>query len=66
MEWQENKDVAPIIRKLDKKALNLYTPVRAELGTREPSEMGLVSNGLRPEHRMNGWRAGSHEQDYRN
>jgi hypothetical protein len=52
MEWLENKDVAVVIRKLDKGTLNLYTPVRAELGTREPSWIGLVSNGLRPEHRM--------------
>lgn len=52
MEWQENKDVAAIVRKLDKEALNLYTPVRPELGTREPSWIGLVSNRLRPEHRI--------------
>jgi len=29
MERQENKDVAAVIRKLDKGTLNLYTPVRA-------------------------------------
>jgi hypothetical protein len=52
MEWQENKHVAAIIRKLDKEALNPYTAVRAELGTREPSWIGLVSNGSRPENRM--------------
>ncbi len=52
MERQENKDVAAVIRKLDKGTLNLYTSVRAGLGTREPSWIGLVSNGLRPEHRM--------------
>jgi hypothetical protein len=66
MEEQENKDIAAVIRKLDKDTLNLYTPVRMGLGTREPSEIGLVSNGLRPEHRMEGMEAGSHEQDYRN
>src|SRR6266403_38163 len=33
MERQENKHVTAIIRKLDKKTLNLYTPVRAGLGT---------------------------------
>src|SRR5882672_9827541 len=37
MEGQENKHVAAIVRKLDKDTLNLYTPARAELGTREPS-----------------------------
>ncbi len=52
MERQENKDVAAIIRELDKETLNLYTPVRAGLGTREPSWIGLVLNGLRPEQRM--------------
>ena len=52
MERQENKDVAAVIRKLDKGTLNLYTSVRAGLGTREPSWIGLVSNGLRPEHRI--------------
>ena len=52
MEGQENKHVAIVIRKLDKETLNLYTLVRAELGTREPSWIGLVLNGLRPEHRI--------------
>jgi len=52
MEWQENKDVGAAIRKLDKEALNLYTHVRAGLGTREPSWIGLVLNGLGPEHRI--------------
>ena len=52
MEWQENKDLAAIIRKLDKDTLNLYTAIRAELGTREPSWIGLVLNRLRPEHRI--------------
>jgi hypothetical protein len=32
MEWQENKDVAAIIRKLDKDTLNLYTAARVGLG----------------------------------
>jgi len=52
MEWQEHKDVAEDIRRLDKGTLNLYTPVRAGLGTRELSWIGLVLNGLRPEHRI--------------
>ena len=52
MEGQENKHVAIVIRKLDKETLNLYTPLRAGLGAREPSWIGLVSNGLRPEHRI--------------
>ncbi len=52
MEWHENKHVAAIIRKLDKETLNLYTRLRAELGTREPSGIGLVSNRLRLEHRI--------------
>jgi hypothetical protein len=52
MECKENKQVARVIRKLDKDTLNLYTPVRAELGTREPSGIGLVLNRLRPKHRF--------------
>jgi hypothetical protein len=46
---EENKQVAFVIRKLDKETLNLYAQVRAALGTREPSWMGLILNGLRPE-----------------
>jgi hypothetical protein len=42
MECKENKQVVGVIRKLDKKTLNLYTRARAELGTREPSCIGLV------------------------
>jgi hypothetical protein len=34
VEWQENKDVAAIIRKLDKDTLNLYTPVELGLDAR--------------------------------
>jgi hypothetical protein len=37
MEKQEKKHVAVVIRKLDKEPLNLYTPLRVGLGTREPS-----------------------------
>ena len=52
MEREENKHVVPVIRKLDKNTLNLYTHLRAGLGTREPSGIGLTLNGLRPEHRI--------------
>ena len=52
MERQENKHITAIIRELDKETLNLYTLVRAGLGTREPSWIGLVLNGLGPEHRI--------------
>jgi hypothetical protein len=65
-EQQENKHVADFIRKLDKETLNVYTPLRAGLGTREPSWTGLVLNRLGPEHRIEWMEAVRHEQDYRN
>ena len=46
---EENKHVAVVIRKLDKDTLNLYTSLRAELGTRELSWIGLKR--VRPEQR---------------
>ena len=66
MERQENRHVAGIIRKLDKGALNLYTPVRAGLGTREPSWTGLILSGLGSKHRIEWMEAVRHEQDYWN
>jgi len=64
MEWQET-NVAPIIRQLDKEALNLYTTF--ELSLNERTELDRPrSNGLSRSTELNGWRTGSHEQDYRN
>jgi hypothetical protein len=45
-EQQENRHVASVIRKLDKEPLNVYTPLRAGLGTREPSWTALILSGL--------------------
>jgi hypothetical protein len=52
MEWQENKHVTSIIRKLDRETLNLYTHLPAGLGPRGPSWIGMILNGLRPEQRV--------------
>ena len=38
----EQEEVTVAIRKLDKHTLNMYTSLRAELGTREPSWIRLA------------------------
>jgi hypothetical protein len=65
-EQQENRHVVGAIRKLDKETLNVYTPLRTGLGTKEPSWTGLVLSGLGSKHRIEGMEAVRDEQDHRN
>jgi hypothetical protein len=67
LQHKGNKQLSSIIRKLDKHALNMYTPLRARLGPKIRAGFALLSaaygrTGMAQSFRRNG----SNEQDYWN
>jgi len=64
---KENGGFIDAIKNLDKHALNMYTALRAELGTRELSWFALISEFYRRTEMPKGFRRnGGNEQDYWN
>jgi hypothetical protein len=63
----EKNEVMIVIRKLDKHTLNMYTPLRAGLGTRELSWIRLAIRQIRADGKGQRYQEeGQHEQDYWN
>jgi hypothetical protein len=62
-----NEQVTEAIRKLDKHTLNMYTPLRARLGTQELSWIRLDFSEMPASRIAKGFRRnGSNDQDYWN
>jgi hypothetical protein len=67
LQGSENKWVIETIRGLDKHTLNMYTPLRARLGTQELSWIRLDFSEMPASRIAKGFRRnGSNDQDYWN